>query len=87
MNKTEIIEIILWMRLLTLLINCIAFACVISGRSADTGWMSVLEFFVIYPKCFYTLLDKVPFQESPGFEMSQHSKMLSNGWEVYFFFK
>lgn len=85
-SQTKIIEVILWMRLISFSVNWIWLWNFILFCCMSTSCMDFLStIFFIDPKCFHTLVHRILSNIRPSFKVCEQSKMLSDSWNINLF--
>ena len=93
MDYAHVVEVVLWMSLVALLVHKIVSGHFVLSSQGLAVLMSLKRFaardgiLFIDPKSFDAFMDSVTLDERPCFQMSEHSKMLSDCWKIDFFFE
>jgi len=90
---THVIEVVLGMSLVALLVDKIVSRYFVFPFQRLTVLMDLKRFaprdcvFFVYPKSFDAFMDRVTLDKRPGFQVGEHSEVLSNRRKIDFFFE
>ena len=93
MNYAHVIEVVLGMSLVALLVDKIISGDFVLSFQRLAVLMGLKRFtagdgvFFVYPKSFDAFMDRVTLDKRPGFQVGEHSEVLSDCWKIDFFFE